>query len=165
VPNATIGYLSWTSAAVKSCTMDGKSIAIPLQCRNDSNYCLAHLQLRLPKTSGSSGNVSDSVTVNPVADPTAFTTPTPITINGYAGSAMEPFISLDGQFLFFNDSANNKQIYYASRVDDVTFNFVGLVGGNVNIGGSTTQQTASMDSSNNFYFTSNRSYNPFAGNF
>jgi hypothetical protein len=166
VPNATIGYLSWTSAAVKSCTMDGKSIAatgsnvatIPITASHTYNFVCQ-------KTSGSSGNVSDSVTVNPVADPTAFTTPTPITINGYTGSAMEPFISRDGQFLFFNDSANNKQIYYATRVDDVTFNFVGLVGGNVNIGGSTTQQTPSMDSSNNFYFTSNRSYNPFAGNF
>ena len=145
VPNGTIGYLSWTSAAVKSCTMDGKSIAatgsnvatVPITVSHTYNFVCQ-------KTSGSSGNVSDSVTVNPVADPTAFTTPTPITINGYTGSAMEPFISVDGQFLFFNDSADNKQIYYATRVDDVTFNFVGLVGGNVNIGGSTTQQTPSM---------------------
>jgi hypothetical protein len=77
---------------------------------------------------------------------------------------MEPSISRDGQFLFFNDFANNKQIYYATRVDDITFNFVGPVGGNVN-SASTNQQTPSLDSSNNFYFTSNRSYDPFAGNF
>jgi hypothetical protein len=76
VPNDTIGYFSWTSAAVKSCTMDGKSIAaagsnvatIPITASHTYNFVCQ-------KTSGSSGNVSDSVTVNPVADPTAFTTP------------------------------------------------------------------------------------------
>ena len=164
VPDGTIAYLSWTSAAVKNCTMDGKAIA-----STGSNVATVPISLShtysfvCQKTSGT-GTVSDSVTVNPVADPSAFTTPTPVTINGYADSAMEPSISRDGQFLFFNDSANNKQIYYASRVDDITFDFVGPVGGNVN-SASTNQQTPSLDSSNNFYFTSNRSYNPFAGNF
>jgi len=101
----------------------------------------------------------------PVAvDTSGFSTPTPVTINGYTGSAMEPFISSDGRFLFFNDFADHKQIYYASRVNDTTFNFVGPVGGNVNIA-SKTQQTPSMDKSNNFYFTSDRTYDPFAQNF
>jgi hypothetical protein len=44
---------------------------------------------------------------------------------------MEPFISLDGNTLFFNslNSGGNTNLYYATKVNDSTFNYVGLVGG------------------------------------
>src|SRR6266702_6919055 len=56
-------------------------------------------------------------------DYTAFNNPQLVTINSYTSDAMEPFISRDGQYLFFNSNtggATDKDIYYAPRVDDTT---------------------------------------------
>ena len=49
-----------------------------------------------------------------------FTNPQPVTIEGYTQDAMEPFISPDGNYLFFNDSnsAPTTNLYYATRIDD-----------------------------------------------
>src|SRR5260221_3567599 len=87
-----------------------------------------------------------------------FTNPQPVTIIGYTQDAMEPFISPDGNYLFFN-SSNSKpptNLYYATRIDDLTFQFQGEIGG-VNVPGALTA-VATMDSNNIFYFISNRSY-------
>jgi len=54
-----------------------------------------------------------------------------VTINGLSFDAMEPFISPDGNYLFFNnlnDGVNTK-LYYATKVNDLTFNFVGELNG------------------------------------
>jgi WD40-like Beta Propeller Repeat len=91
-------------------------------------------------------------------DYTAFANPTPVTIAGYSGDAMEPFISKDGQYLFFNNSndpAVNTDLYYASRVDDVNFTFQGPVQG---VNTPSLDAVASLDTLGNFYFISNRSY-------
>ena len=56
---------------------------------------------------------------------TEFSTPVRVTINGYTGHAMEPFITRDGSYLFFNslNDGNDTSLYYAARgADDVTFN-------------------------------------------
>jgi len=44
---------------------------------------------------------------------------------------MEPFLSPDGNYLFFNSLNNsiNTKLYYAKKVNDSTFNFVGELNG------------------------------------
>ena len=86
-----------------------------------------------------------------------FTNPQPVTIEGYSQDAMEPFISPDGNYLFFNDSNSLPQtnLYYATRIDDLTFQFQGEIGG-ANATG--LNAVASMDANDIFYFVSTRSY-------
>ena len=97
-------------------------------------------------------------TRTPAACEPAFSNPTPVTITGYAGDAMEPFISKDGQFLFFNsrnDPSINTDIFYAARVDDRTFTFLGPVAG---ANSQVLDAVSSLDALGNFYFVSTRSY-------
>jgi len=104
---------------------------------------------------GGSSGPGDS---GPATGYTAFSNPTPVTITGYTGDAMEPFISKDGQYLFFNnrnDPSVNTDIYYASRVDDQTFTFMGPVAG---VNSPELDAVASLDTLGNFYFVSTRSY-------
>src|SRR6266481_1668322 len=96
----------------------------------------------------------------PDVTPGVFTNPERVTISNYDKDAMEPFISLDGNYLFFNDSNNpppgtSTKLYYATRIDDTNFQFVGEIAG-VNAAG--LNAVASMDSNNKFYFISTRSY-------
>jgi Tol biopolymer transport system component len=103
---------------------------------------------------------NDSVAEAPDAKPTfgVFTNPLPVTIIGYSQDAMEPFISPDGNYLFFNSSNSvpPTNLYYATRIDDLTFQFQGEIGG-ANMSGALTA-VPSMDINNTFYFISNRSY-------
>src|SRR5580704_4675534 len=57
----------------------------------------------------------------------AFSDPQPVTITGYSGDAMEPFISSDGQYLFFNtlNDAPATSLEYATRVNSQEFTYVG----------------------------------------
>ena len=89
---------------------------------------------------------------------TAFSSPTTVVITGYTGDAMEPFISKDGQYLFFNnrnDPSVNTDLFYASRVDDQTFTFLGALPG---ADSPQLDGVASLDQLGNFYFVSTRSY-------
>ena len=88
-----------------------------------------------------------------------FTNPEPVTIVGYTQDAMEPFISPDGNYLFFNNSNSlaTTNLYYATRIDDVTFQFQGEIVG-ANSGVNTLTAVPSMDMNDNFYFVSTRSY-------
>jgi hypothetical protein len=105
----------------------------------------------------------DSVAIDdgPDAKPTygVFTNPQPVTIEGYSQDAMEPFVSPDGNYLFFNNSNNTRptNLYYATRIDDLTFQFQGEIAG-ANSGGMTLSAVPSMDINNIFYFISDRSY-------
>jgi Secretion system C-terminal sorting domain len=85
---------------------------------------------------------------------------TNVTINGLSFDAMEPFISPDGNYLFFNnlnDGVNTK-LYYATKVNDLTFNFVGELNGTNQITPPYLDAVADLDSSGNFYWTSSRNY-------
>ncbi|SDL38692.1 hypothetical protein [Kriegella aquimaris] len=83
-----------------------------------------------------------------------------VQINGLTFDAMEPFISPSGNYIFFNnlnDGVNTK-LYYATKVNDSTFNFAGeLIGAN-----QTTpphlDAVADMDGNGDFYWTSTRNY-------
>lgn len=86
---------------------------------------------------------------------------TDVTINGLTFDAMEPFISGDGTYLFFNnvnDGVDTK-LFYATRLNDSTFDLVGEVNGtNQAPAPVLLDAVADLDTLNNFYWTSNRDY-------
>jgi Tol biopolymer transport system component len=87
-----------------------------------------------------------------------FSNPERVTIQGYDGHAMEPFITRDGHYLLFNNlnhPSENTDLHYAERVDDVTFRYVGRIDG---VNTPALEGVATMDRDNLFYFVSTRSY-------
>jgi Tol biopolymer transport system component len=87
-----------------------------------------------------------------------FHSPQPVIIVGYSSHAMEPFISRDGQYLFFNNSNDpsvNTNLHYAQRVNDTTFQYMGEISG---VNTDSLDGVASMDTFGNFYFITTRSY-------
>ncbi|MCM3873835.1 MAG: hypothetical protein ND895_24365 [Pyrinomonadaceae bacterium] len=87
-----------------------------------------------------------------------FANPQRVTIRGYSGHAMEPFITRDGRYLFFNNSNDpsvNTNLHYAERVNDVTFTYNGEIKG---VNTEVLEGVPSMDRNGNFYFVSTRSY-------
>ena len=93
-----------------------------------------------------------------VANLTPFANPTRVTINGWSDTAMEPFLSRDGAYLFFNNSnAPNvdTNLHYARRVDDLTFDYVGPLDG---ANSTVLDAVASEDDAGTFYFITLRSY-------
>jgi len=89
---------------------------------------------------------------------TAFANPARVTINGWSDTAMEPFLSRDGQFLFFNSSNDpsvDTNLFYARRVGDLTFNYADTLGG---VNSTSLDGVASEDDAGTFYFITTRSY-------
>ena len=84
----------------------------------------------------------------------------PVTINGLNFDAMEPFISPDEQTLFFNslNSGGNTNLYFAERINDSTFNYIGLVNGTFDPNIPHLDAVPSIDSSNFFVWVSLRDY-------
>lgn len=81
-----------------------------------------------------------------------------VAIAGYDGDVMEAFISRDNRYLFFNNEkhgASNKDIFYAERIDDYHFKFVGEVR---NINTKTVDGVPTMDMNGNFYYVSMHAY-------
>jgi hypothetical protein len=90
--------------------------------------------------------------------PGEFTNPELVTILGYSDHAMEPSISRDGRYLFFNNSNDtlvNTNLHWAERIDDLTFQYKGEING---VNTTSLEGVASMDTNGAFYFISNRSY-------
>jgi WD40-like Beta Propeller Repeat len=88
----------------------------------------------------------------------AFANPQAVLIDGYMGDAMEPFITRDGQTLFFNnrnDPASDTNLHYAARLDDLHFRYMGEVRG---ANSKALDGVASMDGNSTFYFVSTRDY-------
>src|SRR5579872_1973298 len=89
----------------------------------------------------------------------AFTNPQPVTITGYSGTAMEPFISEDDQVLLFNTSNQSPDIpalEYARRTGGDTFSYQGPVPGANDP--DALSATPSLDAAGDLYFVSTRSY-------
>ena len=86
------------------------------------------------------------------ASPGPFANLEPVTIRGYSGDAMEPFITRDGRYLLFNnrnDPSVDTQLHFAERVDDVTFDHRGeLLGAN----SAALDGVPSLDSAGTLYF-------------
>src|ERR1700730_10102518 len=59
-----------------------------------------------------------------------FANPQRVTIAGYSGDAMEPFVTRDGRLLFFNNSnqSADTNLFWAVRIDDLAFQFRGEIG-------------------------------------
>ena len=97
-------------------------------------------------------------TATPAPADEGFASPQRVAIRGYAGDAMEPFITRDGRYLFFNnrnDPRVDTDLHYAERVDDLTFDYRGeLKGAN----SPALDGVASMDRDGNLFFISTRSY-------
>ncbi len=82
----------------------------------------------------------------------------PVEIEGYDGSSMEPFISPDGHYLFFNnenDPDAQTDLHVAERTGPYKFKYLGKL---KNANSSALDAVASMDKAKNFYFTSTREY-------
>jgi hypothetical protein len=89
----------------------------------------------------------------------AFGDPTPVAIEGFTDSAMEPFISYDGEYLLFNTSnvpPNVPSLQYATRLNADTFEYDGLVRGADRSG--FLSGTPATDRDGTLYFVSTRSY-------
>ena len=83
-----------------------------------------------------------------------------VTINGLSFDAMEPFLSPNGNYLFFNNLNDgiNTKLYYATRVNDSTFNYVGELVGTNQTESPHLDAVADIDIDGNFYWTSTRNY-------
>ncbi|HTF06089.1 MAG TPA: T9SS type A sorting domain-containing protein [Bacteroidia bacterium] len=81
-------------------------------------------------------------------------------ISGYASDAMEPFLSPDGNTLFFNSLNDGIQtrLHYATRVDDSTFTYMGEVAGANESNNPQLNAVASLDTTGNFVWVSARDY-------
>ncbi len=103
-------------------------------------------------------NGSDSSGTIPDTSPGEFANPQRVMILGYSDHAMEPFISRDGMYLFFNnlnDPTVDTKLHWAERIDDLSFQYKGESGG---VNTSALEAVPSMDRNNVFYFVSTRSY-------
>jgi len=81
-----------------------------------------------------------------------------VTISGYSGTAMEPFISRDGRYLLFNNSNDprtNTDLFYALRKNDLEFVYVAPVRG---INTPALEGAPTLDRSGQLFFVSTRSY-------
>lgn len=87
-----------------------------------------------------------------------FGNPVKVTVQGYTGDLMEPFLSRNGEVLFFNNlnvSTVNTNIHWASKISDTVFEYEGEV---MDINSAYLDGVASMDLNNKLYFVSTRSY-------
>lgn len=119
---------------------------------------------------GSSGNNSAPVPELPAPATPDFHNPRIVEILGYTGHAMEPFISRDGNTLFFNNlnadsledgSENDTNIHFASRNDAYTFQYMGLVVGaseDLVPGENELEGVASLAGDDRFFFTRTTDY-------
>jgi len=102
------------------------------------------------------------VQVPATPDSYAFQNPQRVAIEGYDGDAMEPFVSRDGKYLFFNNLNEpnvNTNLHWAERIDDLHFKYRGELAG---VNTPALEGVPSMDRDGNFFFVSNRSYDKTA---
>ncbi len=96
--------------------------------------------------------------VEPATGSAGFANPERVTIRGYSDHVMEPALSPDGRYLFFNNSNEasvDTNLHWAERTDDLTFAYRGeIAGGNTR----SLDGVPSMDRNNTLYFVSTRSY-------
>jgi len=98
----------------------------------------------------------------PIASSNEFQNPQRVTIEGYSDDAMEPFVSRDGKYLFFNNLNEpkvNTNLHWAARIDDLHCRYRGEIQG---VNTAALEGVASMDREGNFYYVSNRNYDQTA---
>jgi hypothetical protein len=83
-----------------------------------------------------------------------------VEILGYDGDAMEPYLSCDGSYLFFNnrnDPGEQTDILYAERAENDSYRFLGPVPG-LNLPPPALDAVPSLDAHGELFFISTRSY-------
>jgi len=90
-------------------------------------------------------------------DYSALGNPELVTIIGYNGDAMEPFVSRDGIYLFFNNNGANKDIFYGAFVNATTIQFQGPI---TNINTAAVEGTPTTDVASRFFYVTTANYNP-----
>jgi hypothetical protein len=84
--------------------------------------------------------------------------PEPVTVEGYEGHVMEPFVSCAGDVLLFNNRnqpQDQTDLHWATKVTDARFEYRGPVGG---VNTQALEGVPSMDCAGNLYFVSPRAY-------
>jgi hypothetical protein len=102
---------------------------------------------------------------------TEFKNPRLVRIIGYSSHAMEPFITRNEKYLFFNslNDGNDTSLFYAEKINNFTFKLKGKIR-DINKNPPHLDAVGSMDINNVFYFISTRNYsddynNVFKGEF
>ncbi|MEZ5997642.1 MAG: hypothetical protein R3B98_02990 [Hyphomonas sp.] len=93
-----------------------------------------------------------------LAGPADFEAPEPVELQGYEGDAMEPFLSRDGQYLFFNnrnDPGVQTDIHMAERIDALHFRYLGKLAG---ANSDALDGVPSLARDGSFVFVSPRAY-------
>lgn len=93
----------------------------------------------------------------PSTDYTAFGNPELVTIIGYNGDAMEPFVSRDGVYLFFNNNGANKDIFYSAFINATSVQYQGPI---PSINTAAVEGTPTTDTASRFFYVSTANYNP-----
>jgi Tol biopolymer transport system component len=94
---------------------------------------------------------------------TELNNPEKVTILGYSSDAMEPFISRDGKYLFFNNNAAaspKKDIFFAARVSDTVFQYKGPV---TAVNSGEVDGVPTLDSGGRIYYVSIVNYTGAGG--
>jgi hypothetical protein len=91
------------------------------------------------------------------SDYTAFTNPERVAVVGLSGDAMEPFVSRDGVYLFFNTSGANKDIFYAALINATTAQLQGPI---ASINTPAVEGTPATDAQGRFFYVTTANYNP-----
>jgi len=98
------------------------------------------------------------IAISPAMAGDEFANPQPVTIVGYQGHAMEPFISRDGRYLLFNnlnDPSENTDLHWAERVTATSFRYGGKIEG---VNTAALEGVPTLDRNGTLYFVSTRSY-------
>ena len=103
---------------------------------------------------------SNEATTSEISTEIKYVNPIEITMNGYDDHMMEPFISPDGLTLFFNNSNSNgnTRLFYATKLNNTSFDFKGEVKGANEDNQNQLNAVADIDAEHNFYWTSIRDY-------
>ena len=87
-----------------------------------------------------------------------FDQPIKVTVNGYSGNLMEPFLSRDGNILLFNNLNSlpeNTNLHWATKINDTTFQYKGEIAG---VNTTELEGVPTLDNASNLYFVSTRNY-------
>jgi hypothetical protein len=91
-------------------------------------------------------------------DHIAFAPPQAVSIQGYDGHIMEPFISRDGSILFFNNlnaPTENTNLHWCTKINDTRFQYQGELD---NVNTESLEGVPTMDKDNNFFFVYTGTY-------
>jgi hypothetical protein len=81
-----------------------------------------------------------------------FDSPQRVTVQGYDGQIMEPFLSRDGNTLFFNNLNNpsvNTNLHWSTRINNTLFEYQGELQG---VATESLEGVPTMDQNNNMYY-------------